>query len=50
MSLNKAQEEFLKKFAEERKQWPKAELEAMLWQVKWQMQALPHQREPDDGE
>lgn len=50
MSLNKAQEEFLKKFAEERKSWPKAELEAMLWQVKWQMQALPHQREPDDGE
>ena len=38
------------KFAAERQHWPKQELEAALWQIKWSLQALPHQREPDDGE
>ena len=50
MPLTTKQEEELKKFAAARKHWPTPELEATLWQVKWALQALPHQREPDDGE
>jgi predicted phage terminase large subunit-like protein len=47
MSLNKVQEKILADFALKNKHWPKPELEAALWQVKWQLTALPHQREPE---
>ena len=50
MSLTTKQEQTLKKFAETHKHWPKQQLDAALWQVKWQIQALDHQREPEDGE
>lgn len=50
MSLTTKQEQILKKFAEDHKHWPKPQLDALLWQVKWSLQALPHQREPEDGE
>ena len=50
MSLTPKQEAILKKFAESHKHWPKQQLEAAIWQVKWHLQALPHQREPEDGE
>jgi predicted phage terminase large subunit-like protein len=50
MSLTIQQEQMFTKFAAERQHWPKQELEAALWQIKWSLQALPHQREPDDGE
>jgi predicted phage terminase large subunit-like protein len=48
--LTPKQESILKQFADANRHWPKSQLEAAIWQVKWQMQALPHQREPDDGE
>jgi predicted phage terminase large subunit-like protein len=50
MSLTPQIEAIINKFAEERKHWPKPHLEGALWQLKWQLQALPHQREPEDGE
>ena len=50
MSLTIQQEQMFTKFAAERQHWPKQELEAALWQIKWSLQALPHQKEPDDGE
>ncbi len=50
MSLTAKQELILKKFAQANKHWPKSQLEAAMWQVKWQIQALDHQREPEDGE
>jgi len=50
MSLTPQIEAIINKFAEERKHWPKPQLEGALWQLKWQLQALPHQREPEDGE
>ena len=50
MSLTPKQELTLKKFAESHKHWPKAQLDAAIWQVKWHIQALAHQREPEDGE
>ena len=50
MPLTAKQEQTFTKFAAERQHWPKQELEAALWQIKWSLQALPHQREPDDGE
>jgi len=50
MPLTQKQESTLKKFAESHKHWPKAQLEAALWQVKWQLQALDHQKEPEDGQ
>jgi len=48
--LTPQQEVTLKKFAESKKHWPKDQLDAAIWQVKWALQALPHQKEPDDGE
>jgi len=48
--LTEKQERILKQFAEKNKHWPKQQLDAALWQVKWAIQALPHQREPDGGE
>ena len=50
MPLTTKQELTLKKFADNNKHWPKDQLEAALWQVKWALQALPHQKEPEDGE
>ena len=50
MPLTTKQETILKKFAETHKHWPKQQLDAALWQVKWELQALPHQQEPEDGE
>lgn len=44
------QQEILKKFAEKHKNWPKGALDLALWKVKWLMTALPHQKEPEDGE
>ena len=48
--LTPKQELILKKFAEANKHWPKQQLDAAIWQVKWHVQALPHQKEPEDGE
>jgi len=48
--LTKQQEKILADFAKNNAHWPKSELDAALWQVRWQIQALPHQREPDDNE
>lgn len=48
--LTQEQEKILANFAKTNKHWPKAQLEAALWQVKWEIEALPHQREPEDGE
>ncbi len=48
--LTDKQQNILKKFADAHKHWPKAELDAAMWQIKWGIQALPHQREPEDGE
>ena len=48
--LNAEHEKILANFAKENRHWPKPELEAALWRFKWTLQALPHQREPDDGE
>ena len=50
MSLTQKQEVTLSKFAESHKHWPKQQLDSTLWQVKWSLQALPHQKEPEDGE
>jgi predicted phage terminase large subunit-like protein len=50
MSLTAKQELELKKFAAARQHWPKAELDAAIWRIRWHLQALPHQKEPDDGE
>jgi predicted phage terminase large subunit-like protein len=48
--LTPEQEKVLANFAKTNRHWPKPQLEAALWQFKWQLQALPHQREPEDGE
>jgi predicted phage terminase large subunit-like protein len=48
--LNKEHEKILANFAKNNKHWPKPELDAALWRVKWALQALPHQKEPEDGE
>jgi predicted phage terminase large subunit-like protein len=50
MSLTPEKELFLTQYLEQRKAWPKAMRDQIAWQAKWAMQALPHQREPDDGE
>jgi hypothetical protein len=50
MSLTPKQELTLKKFAEARKHWPNQQLDALMWQVKWSLQALDHQKEPEDNE
>jgi predicted phage terminase large subunit-like protein len=48
--LTKEQEKILANFAKTNKHWPKHQLEAALWQVQWEIEALPHQREPEDGD
>ena len=45
--LTPKQEKILAKFAAANSHWPKPELDAAIWQIKWQLQALPHQAEPD---
>ena len=50
MSLTPEKELFLKEYLEKRKAWPKAMRDQIAWEAKWAMQALPHQREPDDNE
>jgi predicted phage terminase large subunit-like protein len=50
MPLKPENELILKKFAEEHKHWPKAQVDNLIWQAKWAEEALPHQREPEDGE
>ena len=48
--LTEKQELALKQFAKSHQHWPKDQLEAAIWQIKWAIQALPHQKEPEDGE
>lgn len=50
MALNQLQERLLANFALRNSHWPKDELALALWRVRWELQALPHQREPEDGE
>jgi predicted phage terminase large subunit-like protein len=50
MALSKTQEKLLANFALKNKHWPKPELDLALWRVRWELQALKHQREPEDGE
>ena len=50
MSLTTKQTAELTKFAAARQHWPAPELDAALWRIKWSLQALPHQKEPDDNE
>jgi len=50
MALSKTQEKLLANFALKNKHWPQPELDLALWRVRWELQALPHQREPEDGE
>jgi predicted phage terminase large subunit-like protein len=48
--LSKKQEKILADFAKNNKHWPKPQLDAALWQVRWELSALGHQREPEDSE
>ncbi len=50
MSLTAKQEKILADFAKKNAHWPKPELDAAIWQVKWTLTQLPHQKEPEDGE
>ena len=50
MSLTPAQEQEITKFASARKHWPQDALDAAIWRIKWAATALPHQKEPKDGE
>ena len=50
MPMNDTQQKLLKQFAEQNKGWPKEQLDLALWRVRWELTALPHQREPEDGE
>jgi len=50
MALNPIQEKLLAGFAAKRQHWPKDQLALALWQIRWEVQALKHQREPEDGE
>ena len=50
MSLTPDKEKFLEEYVAKRKHWPKQQLDAMVWQTKWALQALPHQQEPTDTE
>lgn len=50
MHLKPEHEILLKSFADKNKHWPKADLDAAIWRIKWSLQALGHQREPSDGE
>ena len=50
MPLTPEHEKLLTKFIKDRPHWPKDKLDLLTWQIKWKLQALPHQREPEDGE
>ena len=50
MSLTLKQEKILADFAKTHAHWPKIQLDAAMWQVKWTLTALPHQKDPDDGQ
>jgi predicted phage terminase large subunit-like protein len=50
MALTQTQEKILASFALKNAHWPKDQLALALWRVRWELQALPHQREPEDGE
>ena len=50
MALTEIQEKILASFAASRQHWPKDMLALALWSVRWELSALPHQREPEDGE
>ena len=50
MSLSKSQEKILATFAKQNSHWPKEQLALALWRVRWQLTALPHQKDPlDEG-
>lgn len=40
-------EEILDKFAHDNRNWPPEHLAAALWAVRWELTALPHQKEPE---
>lgn len=44
--LTKKQQDLLKEFQKTHKAWPKHMLDLAIWQMKWRMTSLPHQREP----
>jgi len=50
MALSAKEEKILSEFAKANKHWPKEQLDLALWRVRWEIMALPHQREPEDGE
>jgi len=50
MSLTAENQKLIQKFIEQRQHWPKDKLDLLTWQIKWKLQALPHQKEPEDGE
>jgi predicted phage terminase large subunit-like protein len=50
MPLTPEKEKFLYDYMEKRKHWPKPAYDLMSWKVRWQLQALDHQKEPEDGE
>ena len=49
MALTATQEKILGAFAAQNKHWPKDQLDLALWRVRWELTALDHQREPEDG-
>lgn len=50
MALTPIQEKILGTFALQNKHWPKDQLDLALWRVRWELTALEHQREPEDGQ
>jgi predicted phage terminase large subunit-like protein len=50
MSLTTEEHKEIAKFITDRKHWPKPELDAAVWRMTWAKTALPHQKEPEDGE
>jgi len=50
MALSPQQEKLLSAFATKNKHWPKDQLALAMWQIRWELQALDHQREPEDGQ
>ena len=50
MALNTQQEKLLALFAAQNKHWPKDQLDLALWRVRWELTALDHQREPEEGD
>lgn len=46
--LTKNQEKTLATFAKLNKHWPKEQLDLALWRVRWELTAMPHQKEPEE--